>query len=77
MAAPRRSVGSHRIEQLRAGEADRVLTPATLRQVYDDIGTAIGFEEELVEVSWWFTGGGLLLLLATAATSLLWFSRLP
>lgn len=48
-----------------------------LREVYADIGSAIGFEEELVEVSWWFTGVGLLLLLATAATSLLWFSRLP
>ncbi len=48
-----------------------------LREVYSDIGSAVGFEEELVEVSWWFSGIGLVLLLLTAGTSLVWFSRLP
>jgi len=48
-----------------------------LRDVYADIGSAIGFEEDLVEVSWWFTGIGLVFLMLTAVTSLLWFSRLP
>lgn len=48
-----------------------------LRDVYADIGSAVGFEEELVEISWWFNGIGLVILLLTAGTSLIWFSRLP
>ncbi len=48
-----------------------------LEVVYSDIGSAVGFEDEQREIVLWFVTAALILLLATAATSLLWFSRLP
>ncbi len=48
-----------------------------LEQVYNDIGTSIGFDVEKRDISSWFVGAGLVLLLFTATLSLLWFARLP
>lgn len=48
-----------------------------LRQVYEDIGSSIGYRTERRDVSAWFVGVGLLAALAAAAGSLAWFSRLP
>lgn len=48
-----------------------------LRDVYNDIGTVVGFDIEEQDISPWFTGAGLVLLMITAAFSLAWFSRLP
>jgi Ca-activated chloride channel family protein len=52
-------------------------TESQLAQVYQDIGTSIGFDTKQLEITEWFIGAGLLALLATAAMSLSWFSRLP
>jgi Ca-activated chloride channel family protein len=48
-----------------------------LRQVYDDIGSSVGYRTERREVAAWFIGFGLLAALGAAAASLAWFSRLP
>jgi Ca-activated chloride channel family protein len=48
-----------------------------LKQVYDNIGSSVGYDTEQREISTWFIGGALLLLLATGGCSLLWFQRLP
>lgn len=48
-----------------------------LREVYEDIGSSIGYRTERREVSAWFVGFGLLAALAAATSSMLWFSRLP
>lgn len=48
-----------------------------LREVYEDIGSSIGYRTEQRDVSAWFVGLGLLAALAAAAGSLVWFSRLP
>lgn len=48
-----------------------------LNSIYEDLGSAIGFDTELRDVSQWFVGAALLMALITAALSLLWFSRLP
>ncbi|MEM9135152.1 MAG: VWA domain-containing protein [Actinomycetota bacterium] len=50
---------------------------AELDAVYDDIGSAIGFETVDREITDWFVAGALALMVVTAATSLAWFSRLP
>lgn len=50
---------------------------AELERVYDDIGSAIGYEIEQREVGRWFTGAGLVVLVAASVMSLAWFSRLP
>lgn len=48
-----------------------------LKQVYQDMGSSIGFRTESREVTQWYVGVGLIFALAAAAMSLLWTSRLP
>jgi Ca-activated chloride channel family protein len=59
------------------GKTYEAATEAELRDVYDNIGSSIGYTVEERDVSAWFIGGALVLLLATAGLSLAWFSRLP
>ena len=47
-----------------------------LRQVYEDMGSSIGYRTKAHEIGQWFVGFGLLFALAAAAMSLLWTSRL-
>ncbi len=47
-----------------------------LKQVYQDMGSSIGYRTEPREITQWYAGGALLLLLAAGAASLLWTSRL-
>ena len=48
-----------------------------LRQVYEDIGSSVGYTKERREVTSWFVGLGLVLAALAAAGSMLWSSRLP
>ena len=48
-----------------------------LRNVYDDIGSQIGFRTERREVSAWFIGMALAFAFVAAAGSMLWSARLP
>jgi Ca-activated chloride channel family protein len=48
-----------------------------LRQVYQDMGSSIGYKVQATEIAQWFIGIGLLFALAAAGMSLLWTSRLP
>ncbi len=48
-----------------------------LKQVYEDMGSSIGFRVEPREVTQWYAGVALLLGLIAAGMSLLWTSRLP
>ncbi|MEV6107375.1 VWA domain-containing protein [Streptomyces sp. NPDC051940] len=48
-----------------------------LQEVYDDIGSSVGHRSEQREIWPWFVAGGLVAALLAAATSLLWFSRIP
>ncbi len=48
-----------------------------LNSVYEDLGSAIGFETEQREISQWFVALALALAFITAAFSLAWFARLP
>jgi Ca-activated chloride channel homolog len=52
-------------------------TAQDLAQVYDRLGSTIGYDEEPRDVSFRFVGAGIVLLLAAAGASLRWFSRLP
>ncbi|MFG2000884.1 VWA domain-containing protein [Spirillospora sp. NPDC048911] len=68
------------LESLAEATGGRFYEAATgteLRQVYQDIGSSIGYRIEQREVWAWFVAAGLILACATAGTSLLWFSRLP
>jgi Ca-activated chloride channel family protein len=48
-----------------------------LKQVYDNIGSSVGFVTEQHEISTWFIAGALLFMLITGGLSLIWFQRLP
>jgi len=59
------------------GSAFQAATAKELRKVYADIGSSVGYRTEKREITSWFVGLGLFFGLAAAATSLVWFSRLP
>jgi Ca-activated chloride channel family protein len=48
-----------------------------LESVYEDIGSAVGFEDINREITDWFVAAGLVLLVLSTGFSLLWFQRLP
>jgi Ca-activated chloride channel family protein len=48
-----------------------------LRAVYEDIGSDVGYVTQKQDVSARFIGVGLMFAMAAAATSMLWFARLP
>jgi Ca-activated chloride channel family protein len=48
-----------------------------LTEVYENIGSSVGYETEQREISTWFIAAALLLSFAAAGFSLLWFHRLP
>ncbi len=52
-------------------------TGEELDQVYQDIGSSIGYRTENREVTTWLVGAALLAALAAGTGSLVWFSRLP
>ena len=52
-------------------------TVEELKQVYEDIGSSVGYTTEDQDISERFVGVGLVLLLGAGILSQLWFSRLP
>ncbi len=48
-----------------------------LKQVYEDMGSSIGYRTKPREITQWYVGAGLLFAMAAAGLSLLWTSRLP
>ena len=60
-----------------SGSFYTAVTEAELTEVYEDIGSSIGFVREEQDVTYRFVTYALLPLLAAAALSLLWFARLP
>jgi Ca-activated chloride channel family protein len=59
------------------GTAFTAVTGDELREVYEDIGSAVGFTTEQRDITGTFVGAALVLLFGTAGLSQLWFSRLP
>ena len=59
------------------GKAYEAADGSELSEVYDSIGTSLGFKTEHRDVAARFTGIALLLALAAGGTSLFWFARLP
>jgi Ca-activated chloride channel family protein len=59
------------------GTAYDAESTAELKQVYEGIGSSVGYVEERHSIAGWFVGLALLAALLTAALSLTWFSRLP
>ncbi|WP_117215026.1 VWA domain-containing protein [Allorhizocola rhizosphaerae] len=60
-----------------AGTYHEAGSGAELREIYEGIGSSIGYRIEQQDVAARFIGFALLAALAAAAASLLWFARLP
>ena len=58
------------------GEFYRASSADELREVYDDIGTLVGYHLEYREITVWIVIGAMVLAFVAAALSLRWFARL-
>ncbi|MFD4327551.1 VWA domain-containing protein [Nocardioides sp. NPDC058538] len=58
------------------GEFYRASSADELREVYDDIGTLVGYHVEYREITVWIVIGAMVLAFVAAALSLRWFARL-
>jgi Ca-activated chloride channel family protein len=65
------------IAQQTGGKYFSAVSEGQLREVYENIGTQIGYTTEEREIAALFSGVGLALLALAATLSLVWFSRLP
>lgn len=73
-------VNAQELQNLAEGTGGTAYTAESARdleQVYRELGSTIGYEEERTDVTYRFVGVGLALLLVASAMSLRWFSRLP
>lgn len=59
------------------GTAYDAETTAELKEVYQGIGSSVGYVEEQRSIVGWFVGLALLAAMVTALGSLAWFQRLP
>lgn len=72
-------VGGESLEEIADGTGGAFFTAESvdeLDSVYENIGSAIGFEEAEREITDWFIGAGLALAAMAAILSILWFQRL-
>ncbi|MDQ4114345.1 MAG: VWA domain-containing protein [Actinomycetota bacterium] len=58
------------------GQFYRASSADELREVYDDIGTLVGYHVEYREITVWVVVGAMILAFVAAALSLRWFARL-
>jgi Ca-activated chloride channel family protein len=65
-----------RIADDTGGSYSEAASAAELEQVYEDLGSQIGYTTEPRDVSYWFVRGGVLLALVGVVLSLLWTNRL-
>jgi len=64
------------LAQATDGEAYTAESAGELDEVYDDIGSSIGYTTEPRDVTPWWVAGGLLVAMLAAALSMRWFSRI-
>jgi Ca-activated chloride channel homolog len=65
-----------RIADDTGGSYSEAASAAELEQVYEDLGSQIGYTTEPRDVSYWFVRGGVLLALVGVVLSLVWTNRL-
>jgi Ca-activated chloride channel family protein len=65
------------IAETTGGRAFEAPTAADLAQIYDSLGSRIGYTTEEREVTRWFAAAGLLLVVAGAGLAAHWFNRFP
>lgn len=64
------------VAKVTGGEAFEAQSESDLTKVYENLGSSIGSQDQLTEVSWWFVGVGLLVLVLSTTLSMWWFQRM-
>jgi Ca-activated chloride channel family protein len=65
------------IAEITGGKFFKAPSASDLEQVYEDLGSRIGYDEEKEEQTAWFAGAGAALILVAGGLSLAWFGRFP
>jgi Ca-activated chloride channel family protein len=65
------------IAEMTGGRSFTAPTSADLAQIYQSLGSRVGFTNEEREVTQWFAAAGLVLVLAGAGLAAHWFNRFP
>jgi Ca-activated chloride channel family protein len=65
------------IAEITGARAFEAPTAQDLAQIYDSLGSRIGYTTETQEVTQWFAAAGLLLVVAGAGLAAHWFNRFP
>lgn len=65
------------IAEQTGGRSFAAATAGELEEVYDQLGSAVGYDIEQQEITWKVLAGALAGLMVVGALSLLWFQRLP
>ena len=58
------------------GTSFEATTAEDLSAVYQSLGSAVGYDEELSEITWWFAGAAVALLALSSLLSMWWFQRM-
>jgi len=65
------------IAEITGGRAFSAPTAQDLAEIYDSLGSRIGYTTEEREVTQWFAAAGLLLVVTGAGLAAHWFNRFP
>jgi Ca-activated chloride channel homolog len=65
------------IAELTGARAFEAPTAADLAQIYESLGSRIGYTTETQEITQWFAAAGLLLVVSGAGLAAHWFNRFP
>ncbi len=65
------------IAETTGGRSFQAPTSQDLAQIYDSLGSKVGYTQQEQEVTQWFAAAALILVLGGAGLAALWFNRIP
>lgn len=65
------------VAEMTGGRSFEAPTAADLAQIYQSLGSRVGFEQEQQDVTYLFAGLGLIFVVAGGGLAALWFNRFP
>jgi Ca-activated chloride channel family protein len=65
------------IAETTSGRYFEAPTSQDLAQIYDSLGSKVGYTQQEQEVTQWFAAAALILVLGGAGLAALWFNRIP
>ncbi|MFN0094700.1 MAG: VWA domain-containing protein [Dehalococcoidia bacterium] len=77
IAVPPDEVTLEQIAKITDGKFYAAESATDLGDVYENLGSKIGFRDEESEITWWFAAAAAALMLAAGGLSLWWFNRFP